>query len=320
MKLIIKKILKKTPAFSLYKLFKNEVIKKYPEKFTKNKYQKFYGRSLDLVEPKYLSEKLQYLKLYEYPNNFKVIQAADKYTLHEYLKEKKLSYLSVPFIKVFEKNDDLQIAYLPQAFVIKKTNASGLNLIVKDKNKITEKFVNKLIKSWFKEDFGKNSIELHYSKAVDRVICEPFFENLGNEYRVFMVNGEIGFVQVITWDWTKTDSEKNIADTNIIEGHGKSYRFHYDSSWKLLWKDEDTPEIIVEQPRNFETMIRISKTIAKDFPIVRVDFSEINNELKIMELTFTPARGFLDVLKNIPELDRKLGKKLILEKSIEENN
>lgn len=188
-----------------------------------------------------------------------------------------------------------------------------MNLIVKDKSNVTEKEIKKKLRYWFVFDYGKFSHEPHYSKAVDRIICEPFFRNLGNEYRFFMVNGGIGFVQVIVWDWARMGQAQKVNDEFVIEGHSKHYRFHFDKDWELYWKDEDTPNIEIPKPKNFEYLKQISKEIAKDFPVVRVDFNEINGEVKISELTFTPANGYLEILKQRPDLDTKLGKKLRIE-------
>src|SRR5699024_9132736 len=116
--------------------------------------------------------------------------------------------------------------------------------------------------------------EPHYSCSRDRVICEPYFENLGNEYRFFMISGKIGFIQVIVWDWKEGNYGDSSRNDDIIEGHGVHYRLHYDENWKLYWKDSDTPNIDIEKPKNWEELIEISKNISKKFPIVRIDFNK----------------------------------------------
>lgn len=309
----IKQILRGTPIYVLYKNLQAKPFEINPRKFISNKYKNFYGTEMDFFTPQKLSEKIQLLKIYYYPNSEKVIQATDKYTLHNFLKEKELAHLAVPYLHIYNSPEDFDIGILPHEFVLKKTNASGLNLIVKNKNNITEKEIKKKLKYWLVFDYGKFSHEPHYSQAIDRIICEPFFKNLGNEYRFFMVNGEIGFIQVIVWDWAKKGQSQRVNDAFIIEGHSKHYRLHFDKEWNLYWKDNDTPAIEISKPDNFEYLKRVSKKVAEDFPIVRVDFNEMNGEVKISELTFTPANGYLEILKQRPDIDVALGEKLRIE-------
>ena len=51
--------------------------------------------------------------------------------------------------------------------------------------------------------------------------------------------------------------------------------------------DEDK----VKFPKNFDEMLKQAIVLSKPFPFVRVDFYEINNEIKFGELTFTCAGG-----------------------------
>lgn len=310
---LIKKRIKTSPFYLMYKNLEAISLKTNPDKYLNKKYKGFYGENMNFSSLKKLSEKIQLLKFYDYPERRDVVEAADKYTLHHYLHEIDLEYLSVPYIHVYENISEFDLKKLPRSFVLKKTNASELNLIVKDKNNISEKKIKQIMKRWFKFDYGIASGEPHYSKAVSRIICEPFFADLGNEYRFFMVAGEIGFIQVIVWEWDKKVNDSQKHDDSVMEGHGKHYRLHFDENWQLYWKDEDTPNINVSKPHEWEKLKHISKKIARDFPIVRVDFNEINGEIKITELTFTPASGYLEILKRRPDIDIALGKKLRIE-------
>lgn len=277
-----------------------------PVATTKNYYNFFYNRNLNLSDPTYLSEKLQYLKLYVYPDDRKVILAADKYGLHQYLKSLGLENYSVPYITTFDKSSQIDFDLLPKSFVLKKTNASGYNLIVKNKDNITKQEVLKITKRWFKNDFGKISAEKHYSNSTSRIICEPYLE-IGDEYRLFMIGGKLAFIQIIQWEWDKGEDGSELKDQSVINGHSKHLRIHLDPKWNLIWKDEDIDCNIKPKPVFWDELVRTSSLIAKDFPIVRVDFNEINGQPKITELTFTPASGYLDVLKQNPDLDLKLG-------------
>lgn len=304
-----KNILKKTFLLDMYKSWIRYKIKKNPIEESKKSYFKYYNRELNLENPQLLSEKIQFLKLFTYPKNPLVIEAADKYTIRNYLNTKSLEKYSMPFIFVYSTPEAIDFEKLPQKFVLKRTNASGMNLIVKDKGDISKKEIITLTKKWLSIDFGDMSAEYHYSQAESKIICEPFIENLGNEYRLFMVDGRLAFVQVIIWYWDNGSE----GDTTI-EGHRKHSRIHLDDNWNVLWKDEEVTESKFIKPSFFDEMKEVSETIAKDFPVVRVDFNEIDNGIKIMELTFTPASGFLEVLRQNPDLDVKLGTWISMER------
>ncbi|WP_432694727.1 ATP-grasp fold amidoligase family protein [Enterococcus faecium] len=282
-------------------------IRKRPISYTKYQYKKYYEASLDLIKPQKLSEKIQYLKLLRYPYDEKVVLAADKYTLHEYLGEKGLLEYAVPFYKVYDNAEQINFNQLPEQFVIKKTNASGMNLIVKDKDKVDTKEVKSIVKGWMKKDFGSQTAEYHYSAATPRIICEPFL-NLGDEFRLFMVGGNLAFIQVIKWDWTLDEDGKKNVENDLIKGHKKHYRLHFDSKGNLLWSDDGVSDLTFTPPIYWSDLKEIAKKISNDFPVVRIDFNDVDGQPKITELTFTPASGFLEILRNKPELDMELGK------------
>lgn len=313
MKQIVKKGLKKTPLFGPLKEMKTVYINLAPKRTISKTYKHFYKKNLNWDNPKYLSEKMQLLKWNVYPNNSKVIKAADKYTVHDYLDSVGLSNFSTPFIEVYNKPNEFKIEKLPKKFVLKQTNSSGHMIIVKDKDTVNEADLKKEIDSWFISDYGRSTLEPHYSKSQNRVICEPFFENLGDEYRIFMVNGQIGYIQVIVWDWSETKNPKS-KNEEIIKGHGRHERIYCDKDFNILWKDNNLNSVSkVAIPDNWEQLVQVSKKISEDFPVVRIDFNKIEDTFKITELTFTPANCYLDILKANNELDLALGQLLTCE-------
>lgn len=302
----IRKILKKSLLYAPYIEVKARYVSKYPIIFTKYMYQKFYNEKLDLETPTKLSEKIQYLKLFNYPKNNLVVLASDKFTLHEYLNKKDFSEYSIPYIGIFDSVNQINFDKLPNKFVLKKTNASGMNLIVKDKDKLNLKKTKAEISKWMSTDFGLLSAERHYSSSVPRIICEPYLD-LGDEFRFFMVSGKLAFIQVIKWEWNSNEDGNEEINKDIILGHRKHYRLHFNSKYQLMWADEDTPNMMIDLPEHIELMKSVANEIGKDFPVVRVDFNEVNKLPKITELTFTPASGFLDILRKQPEYNSKLG-------------
>jgi len=45
----------------------------------------------------------------------------------------------------------------------------------------------------------------------------------------------------------------------------------------------------INKPANFNEMISLAETLSSDFPFVRVDLYQLNNNIIFGELTFTPS-------------------------------
>lgn len=63
------------------------------------------------------------------------------------------------------------------------------------------------------------------------------------------------------------------------------------------------------KPNNLSKMIDLAQKLAEGFPLVRIDFYEVNNKVYVGEMTFTP--GMFLGLRPI-EMDYKLGELLDL--------
>ena len=120
---------------------------------------------LNLKQPKTFNEKLQWLKLYYYPNNDLVIKCADKYRVREYIKDKGYEDTLVPLIAVWDNTDDIDWNKLPKKFVLKCNHGCAYNLICNDKEKFDKQNAEKQLDKWLKEDFGASSDLIHDRQA-----------------------------------------------------------------------------------------------------------------------------------------------------------
>ena len=83
-----------------------------------------------------------------------MVQCADKYRLHEYVRGIDLEYI-MP--RTYGKWDDAaQIDWdsLPNQFVIKCNHGAKWNIICKDKSKLDKANAAKKLNSWLKMDYG----------------------------------------------------------------------------------------------------------------------------------------------------------------------
>lgn len=237
----------------------------------------------NIDNPKTLSEKLQWLKIYD--STYLKAYCADKITVREYCKEKLGVDLFIPIIKVYDNPKDIEWEILPKKFVIKCNHGSAMNIIVKDKSTIDKNKIEKTLTKWLSIKYGDLSYELFYNLIEPKILIEQYMEDKSNgcltDYKFMCFNGEIKYMQVV-----------NERGTNKL-------RFNYytpdfvpmkDVSWNAHPADYTK---IDKKPKNFESMKEYATKLCDEFKLVRVDFYEINDKLYLGELTFIPASGRL---------------------------
>ena len=118
--------------------------------------------------------------------------------------------------------------------------------------------------------------EFHYSFIKRKIFLEEYIgDNLKN-YKFLCYNGQPKYVYV-----------------SLKEGNNK-YRNFYDMNWNFLnfhCLSEPHPTYHYKKPKYFELMKEYSKKLSNDFIFVRVDFYELEKEVRLGELTFTPMNS-----------------------------
>ena len=254
----------------------------------------------NIDNPKTLSEKLQWLKIYD--STYLKAFCADKITVRDYCKEKLGIDLCIPLLKIYNKPEEIEWNILPNQFVIKCNHGSAMNIIVKDKKTVKKDNINKTLNKWLSIKYGDLSYELFYNLIKPKIIIEPYLEDKENgaltDYKFLCFNGEIKYMQVV-----------NDRGTNKL--HFNYYTPNFipmtDVSWNAHPADYSK---IDKKPIKFELMKEYATQLCKDFKLVRVDFYEINKKVYLGELTFIPASGRL-TYKN-PDTNLKFGNMLKL--------
>lgn len=245
---------------------------------------KFYSRILlkkkvDLKNPQTFNEKIQWLKLHDYPTDQLVIDGADKYKVRAYAEEKGLGNILVPLIGHWDKPEDIDWDKLPEKFVLKCNHGCAYNILCNDKSAFDKEDAIKKMRKWMKEDFGAFNIETHYSKIKPHITCEEFLGDCIIDYKFFCFNGEPKYIYV---------SSDLIHDRQAQIGF-----FYLDGSKMPLIRDDYAPMDIEELPPFFDQMKEAARVLCQDFPFVRVDFFLANNTYYFAELTFTPSGGMM---------------------------
>lgn len=252
-----------------HKLFSDEFMSKLYYKIV-------LKEKLNLKKPKTFNEKLQWLKLYYYPNNPLVIKCTDKFEVRQYIKEKGYENTLVPLIGEWNNEREINWDSLPNKFVLKCNHGCAYNLLCSNKDEFDINRAKKQLHIWLKEDFGAFNIELHYSKIKPhKIICEEFLGNCITDYKFFCFNGEPKYIYV---------SNDLIHDRQAQIGF-----FNLDGSKMELKRDDYTDIEKIELPHFYEEMLEMANALCKEFPFVRVDFFVANNRYYFAELTFTPS-------------------------------
>ena len=169
-----------------------------PDSFLSKLYSRIViGKWPDLDDPRTFNEKIQWMKLYYYPNDPNVIRATDKLAAREFAAEKGAVSPAPRVLGIWDRADKIDWDELPEAFMLKCNHGCAYNIAVKDKNAADKKKISKQLDRWLGEDFGAFNVELHYSKIMDRrIFCEEYLGDCIEDYKFFCFNGKPQFVYV----------------------------------------------------------------------------------------------------------------------------
>lgn len=262
--------------------FRGLVKRLSPTLYVRLQYRYITHHKLNLTNPKRYTEKLQYLRLFVYPKNDLVSQCTGRLGLREYAKKCGFEENLVKIYGVFDKFEDIDFTSLPNQFAMKCTHASGYNYLCYDKNSIDIKQLKKQFNKWLKTDYGKKTIEPHYSKIKPQIIIEELLledNHLPVEYKIHVFNGVAKSLYVVTSRGIDIRYNNFYIDWKPFDG-----------SQFNGWKKADYE---LSKPHNFEEMVKISEILCKPFPFVRCDLYNIDGKIYISEMTFTPAKGTL---------------------------
>lgn len=271
-----------------------------PIDYVKLEYRYNTGHKLNLNNPVRYTEKLQYLRLYQYPNDERVIECASRSGLREYAKKLGLESNLVDIYGIFDSFKDIDFSTLPNRFIMKCTHACGFNYICYDKKNINLKKLGKLFNKWLKIDYGKSTVERHYSSIKPQIIIEELLledNHLPIEYKIHVFNGKAKYLYVVT------DRYKKI--------HYNNYYIDWTPFNEAQFNHWTETNRTLKKPDNFNDAIKIAELLAAPFPFVRVDLYIIN-KVYISEMTFTPAKGTLTFRDD--QVDYQIGEWLDIKK------
>jgi hypothetical protein len=255
-----------------------------PKLSTKLLYILVFKKRLNLKKPKDFNEKIQYLKLYKYTNNEIITKCIDKYLVKDYLKfDKNDICKTAKLFGVYDDVNDIAWEKLPQKFVIKCNNGCGSNIVCDDKEKLDIVKTKKQLKSWMHMNYWKMFAESQYKNIDKRILIEEFLGNDLKTYKFYCFNGIPKVIYV---------------SSNGENGEKDLYLDYFDTKWNLLPITLDGHKHCtqgIEKPKQLKKMLNIATELSKEFPFVRIDLYDVNNEIYFSEYTFVPTGGFMKI-------------------------
>lgn len=265
----------------------------------KMQYQIKFGRRLNLKNPERFTEKIQWYKL-NYKNDI-MPTCSDKFAVRQYIKDKGLEDILVNLYKVYTSPDQINLAELPDKFVMKVSNGSGTNFICRDKSKANQQEIINDFK-WFCRKVKANSgREWPYMKTKSVIVVEELLEdpshlnNAVNDYKIFCYNGKPEYVICI--------SDRYSDQCNHLV---------YTTDWKKVYVASEGARIDenAEKPENLDEMLSIASKLSEDFPFARIDLYSVLGKIYFGEITFYPWSGYMEFEPD--EFDFELGEKFEL--------
>ena len=245
-------------------------------------YYYHFKKFANLNNPVGFNEKIQWLKLYDRnPNYSKMV---DKVAVKDYVESIIGKEYIIPTYAVWENVEEIDFSRLPDQFVIKSNHDSGSIVICKDKNKIDQESVKKIMATSFHNNGYWYGREWPYKNVKPKIFAEKYMEdkNTGElrDYKFFCFDG------VVKALFVATDRQKT----------GDSVKFDFfDVDYNHLDFTNGHPNAtsLPEKPHNFELMKELAEKLSQGIPHVRVDLYEVNGRVYFGELTFHHGSGCL---------------------------
>lgn len=242
------------------------------------RFRRTFGRPLDLKSPKTFNEKLFWLMLY-YRTPL-VTRLADKYEVRQYVAERAEPRILNDLYAVWDRVDDIDFKMLPEAFVLKVTRGSNMNILCRKTSELNVETTKQQLHSWMSRNSAYWDFrEWSYKNIKPRIICERLLidDTWGTppDYKFFCFGGEPRFVQV---------------DTDRFTQHGRDL---FDLDWQPLPFIYVYPpgRRTVPRPRNLDEMVGFARRLSHGFPFVRVDLYAIDGRTLFGEMTWYPEGG-----------------------------
>lgn len=225
--------------------------------YLKLKYRLYFGKNLNLNNPKTFNEKLQWLKLYDRKPEY--TNLVDKYEVKRIVADKIGEEYIIPTLGVWDKFDDIDFDKLPNQFVLKCTHDSGGLVICRNKKEFNIRDAKKRIEKSLKNNYFYNCREWPYRNVKPRIIAEEYMQDGDNysliDYKFYCFNGKIEYLYV----------------SEGLEDHSTAKISFLTSDWNFApfnRSDYKSFEELPLMPGNYKRMLSLAEQLSKGLDLL----------------------------------------------------
>ncbi len=246
------------------------------------RYRRKYGHPPNYANPRTLSEKLAWMRLYDRDPRY--VQLVDKLAVRDWVRERVGEEVLVPLYGVWEKASDIQLDELPERFVLKCNHECGYVVLCKDRDQLDWPFVQAQLATRLKMNYYYRYLEWPYLNVTPRILAEELLENeQGGEpldYKFYCFDGEPHYLYIVK------------------DRHTKPIRAYFSTDWEPM--PFYSPEFMkgplmpaLPRPTQFEQMLNIARKLSQGLRYCRVDLYEVREQVFFGEITLICGAGFL---------------------------
>ena len=257
------------------------------------------GLRLHLDNPQTFNEKIQWLKIHDRNPLYPTL--VDKVAVKEWAAAKIGAEHIIPTLAVWDSVEDIDLAALPERFVLKCTHDSGSAVLCTDKAAFDLEAAKRRLAERLALDYGARFREWPYSKVPRRVIAERFLDSGYASARNDKKDARNDNVVISTKD--QRSARRDLADYKFFCFGGKpellfiaternnpddETRFDFfDAEFRHIPVRNGHPNAVVPpaRPEGFEEMKRLAAVLSEGLPFVRVDFYEAGGKVYFGEMT-----------------------------------
>ena len=243
------------------------------------KYRAVFDRPLRLHARTRLTEQIQWQKLRDRNPLYHTL--VDKAAVKPYVAERIGQEHVVPTLGVWERPEEIPWEALPDQFVLKCTHDSGSTIVCTDKASFDREAACAALSRALRCEYWRRDREWAYKGVPPRIIAEAYLGAGLADYKIFCFSGQPQFLFVAT------DRDNPAEETKFD---------FFDTDWRHLDIRNGHPNAAVAPPKpaHFSQMLALARSLAGDFPQVRLDFYETpDGRVFFGEYTFYHWSGFV---------------------------
>lgn len=271
-----------SPIKNILKRYWERQAQLHPLRRTNRYHKMYYGRPIDLDNPRSLHEKIAVMQFTTDLSLWR--RLTDKVAVREYIAEKGYADLLNEVYYIWDKLPEFDdfAAKLPKTCVVKTSHTGGSEgvFIIRDKDTADLRAIYSGLSKSLADDYGRRTSQLQYIGIPPRVIVEKLLYNDNDpeapldDYKFFCINGEPDTINAIT--------ERDVAAHSCVVEYYNTAMERYD------WGPQNGKKLI-PAPQNLERMLKVARDLSAGLPFVRVDLYESNGKIVFGEMTLTPG-------------------------------